>query len=87
VSGKHGNGFVMILHVQAESQRFNMAWGTREADAPLVEFLLAAAQGAQQLYTSFFQQITDQVVPPPPPASSWCGKGESSRSMNRIYSG
>ena len=51
-----------IAPLQAETERFNTAWGTRDAEAPLVEFLLAAAQGAQQLYSSFFQRIAGQVA-------------------------
>lgn len=50
--------------VQEETERFNAAWSHKDADTPVTEFVLAAAQDAQQMYGSVFQKVNQQV-------SSW----------------
>ena len=48
--------------MQAETNQYNLTWSQRDPDAPVVEFLAAAAEGAQQLYSSFFRQLAEQVL-------------------------
>lgn len=47
--------------VQGDTRQFNLAWGHKDPDAPVIEFLVAAAQGACQLYSGYFTQVADQV--------------------------
>ena len=47
--------------MQARTNQYNLTWSQQGPDAPVVEFLVAAAEAAQQLYSSFFRQLAEQV--------------------------
>ena len=47
--------------LQEDTELFNRTWGQRDADAPVLEFLIAAAHGAYKMSDGLFRILLQQV--------------------------